>query len=205
MFGKDRICIIGSGVGWHNSLKYRFTHKIWAVYSAVQHLHGKIDLAFGADPLERLTDKKGKTESIVAMKAVVMSEVFRRKIPIFLPKEYSEHPTSVKYPLKEIVDKFGITYFSNTICYMIAYAVYKEVKSIDLFGINMSYGSEYEHEKGGLEFWLGFAMGKGLKVNIHGKESMVLKTKANSRTILRDGDLYGYSCVYNLKNGIVNP
>ena len=101
------------------------------------------------------------------------------------------------YPLKKIVDKFGITYFANTICYMIAYAVYIGVKQIDLYGINMvpEDTTEYIHEKGGVEFWLGFAIAKGLKVKAHGDKSRVLKTK--------DGKLYGYNCDTNLRNGIV--
>ncbi len=103
----------------------------------------------------------------------------------------------MKYPLREVVDKFGITYFSNTICYMIAYAVYIGVKQLDLYGINMvpEDTEEYYHEKGGVEFWLGFAIAKGLKVKVHGDKSRVLKTK--------DGKLYGYGCDEKLKGGIV--
>jgi len=200
MFGK--VVILGRGTGGEQYPRKIWTHKVWACFSAVQAFHSRIDMAFGADPLELFEKRrsgmsKAKFFANQAMLAVVRHEVGQRNIPIFLPRVYKEWPTSVKFPLREIVDKFGITYFSNTICYMVAYAVYTGVKQIDLYGINMSYGSEYREEKGGLECWLGFAMGRGIKVNIHGALSQVLKTDS--------GLLYGYGCDENLKNGIVNP
>lgn len=200
-----RVVLLGRGTGGELHTRKRFTHKIWACFSAVQAFHNKIHLVFGADPLEVLVNSKGKKADNVAMRLVVMDRCQRQNIPIFLPKVYPEHPTSMAYPLREIVKKFGITYFSNTVCYMVAYAVYIGVKQLDLYGINMDYGSEYEHEKGGLEFWLGFAMGKGIKVKVHGEKSMVLKTKVSRHTkaISKDGNLYGYDCDSRLKGGIV--
>jgi hypothetical protein len=192
MFGK--VVLLGRGTGGEEYVRKLFTHQVWACFSAVQTFHSRIDLAFGADPLEIL-DKTVNGKSNPAMVSVVKYEVERRKIPIYLPRIYDGWPTCRKFPLREIVKKFGITYFSNTICYMVAYAIYTGVKQLDLYGINMSFGSEYTEEKGGLEFWLGYAMGKGIKVNVHGESSQVLKTAS--------GKLYGYGCDKKLKGGIV--
>lgn len=88
------------------------------------------------------------------------------------------------YPIKEVVEYFGVDYFTNTVDYAIALAIYRGFTEIDLYGVNMAFGSEYEFEKPGVEFWIGQAMGRGIKVNVFGSESTILKT--------RDGLLYGY-------------
>ena len=181
-----RVVILGRGKGFlaykdFNSLS---THKIWACYSVVQ-MVDDVDLVF--DPHNR--NKPTPEEERVTKK------IKKLKIPIFLQKVWPEYPNSMKYPLREIVDKFGLTYFSNSVCYMIAYAIYIGVKQIDLIGVNQIGKEEYINEKGGVEFWIGFALGKGLKVKVHGERSMVLKTKS--------GRLYGYGCNQKLNDGIV--
>jgi len=87
------------------------------------------------------------------------------------------------YPLKEIIEYFGTDYFSNTVDYAIALALYEGFTEIDLYGVNLSCLSEYIYLKAGVEYWIGRAQGMGAKVRAYG-ESSVLKTK--------DGKLYGY-------------
>ena len=82
------------------------------------------------------------------------------------------------FPMKRIIKKFGCDYFSDTICYMIAYAldqvtrvVNGEVKlkypmQIRMYGADMYTTDEYEKEKGGIEYWIGYARGLGIKVEV---------------------------------------
>lgn len=83
---------------------------------------------------------------------------------------------SRRYPYKIIVKKFGTEFFSCTVCYMIAYALYKGYDYIRMYGIDMITTKEYEREKGGVEFWIGIAKGMGCKVEIS-KGSAVCQTK----------------------------
>ena len=82
---------------------------------------------------------------------------------------------AIPYPYYEIKDFFQIDYFSNTFCYMIAYALYKDYKTIRLSGCDMSEYGEVSLEKGGVEFWIGIARGRGAKIVID-EGSMLLKT-----------------------------
>jgi hypothetical protein len=93
------------------------------------------------------------------------------------------------YPLDHIVKFFGTDYFSNTVDYALALAIYEGFTEIDLYGVNMSYGGEYFWEKPGVEFWVGMALGRGIKVTVHGEKSTIMKT--------RDGLLYGYGTPQN--------
>ena len=100
---------------------------------------------------------------------------------------------NVRFPYDRIVERFGIQdseYFSNTICYMVAYALYKGYKKIRLYGVDLATSTEYILEKGGVEFWLGIAIGMGVKVE-NTKGSMVLKTP--------NGVPYGHKYSVNMK------
>ena len=92
-------------------------------------------------------------------------------------KELKQH----LYPLARIDKKFKVNgFFSNTICYMLAYALDFSTKivngklvlkpdafeKISIYGVDMLTKDEYELEKGGLEFWLGYAMGLGIEIEI---------------------------------------
>ncbi len=91
------------------------------------------------------------------------------------------------YPMRRVVRKLGCDYFSDTICYMLVYAIdqatYKEGDSIKLkypicirlYGADMNTPDEYATEKGGIEYWIGFARGLGIKVIIS-DGSMLCKT-----------------------------
>lgn len=88
------------------------------------------------------------------------------------------------YPLQEVIAYFGVDYFTNTVDYALALAIYEGFSEIDIYGVNMTFGSEYEFEKPGVEFWIGQALGRDIKIKVHGETSTILKT--------RDGLIYGY-------------
>lgn len=71
------------------------------------------------------------------------------------------------FPLDEIIKAFGSSFFTNTISYMIAYALYKGVKAIYLYGVDMDSMSEYEHQKASVDYWIGFARGRGVIVTVN--------------------------------------
>lgn len=70
-----------------------------------------------------------------------------------------------KYPLDEIIKKFGSRYFTNSISYMIAYAIYKRYKKINLYGVDVNVSSEYVFERPSIAYWCGVANGRGITVN----------------------------------------
>lgn len=69
------------------------------------------------------------------------------------------------YPLNTIIEKFKTNYFNNSIAYMIAYALYKGYKQINLWGVDIEKRSEYEFERPCVLYWIGIARGYGVQVN----------------------------------------
>jgi hypothetical protein len=101
----------------------------------------------------------------------------------------------IEYPLDAIIRKYNTTYFCNSVAYMIAYAMFTDVKSMDLYGIDHLTGQSYLTERAGAEYWLGRAAQSGMEINVS-LGSAILHTM--------NGKMYGYDCFYDGKNPTYN-
>lgn len=103
--------------------------------------------------------------------------------PVYMQSEWDVLKTSVKYPLQDIINKYG-TYFTNTISYEIALAIEEGFKEIHIYGVDMAVsqitangiGDEYAHQRPSVEYFLGIAKGMGIKIYIP-DEADLLKTR----------------------------
>lgn len=86
------------------------------------------------------------------------------------------------YPFGEVCSRFDTDYFSSTLDYAIALALYRDFGEITLYGCTMSF-ADYGKLKCGADFWCGVAKGMGVKLRVHG-ETTIMKTT--------DGLIYGY-------------
>ena len=167
-----KVHIIGKGQGWQLAPKNGET---WGVNDLV--LRRDVKKVFD---MHNLIPRFGEE-----LKWATVEKVNALKIPFFSVRKYSEIPTSISYPLDEVIDALGTDYFTNSIDYMIAYAVYTKVDEINLYGVNMVVGSEWAFEKPGVDFWVGYAKGRGIEVNVFGRHSEIMQS--------RNKKLYGYN------------
>ena len=103
--------------------------------------------------------------------------------PVYLHEKYPELPNALAYPLKEMAEEFGANlfrrsvktpdktvdtknapYLSSSIAYEIALAIYEGFEEIHLYGVDLNTESEYAWQKPGVEYLLGVAVGRGIKV-----------------------------------------
>ena len=74
------------------------------------------------------------------------------------------------FPLDKVFEYFsgyiGNKYFTSTISYMIAYAIYKGFTEIFLYGVALNGADEYKAQRQAVEYWIGIAEGRGIKVFI---------------------------------------
>ncbi len=102
------------------------------------------------------------------------------EFPIFMQDHYDDVPSSVKYPLDEIINDllpsikrdYGkgieqVKHFTSSCADAIALAIYLGKKQIELVGIEMTSDTEYVRQRDGVTFWLGVAVGKGINIVIH--------------------------------------
>ncbi len=95
-------------------------------------------------------------------------------------KKYNTQMFTVHHPIKlgkhvlnakkwdwtKLRDAFGTDYFTSSICYMLAQAIYEGYEYILLLGCDMSTKLEYFIQKAGVEFWIGYALGLGRIVEV---------------------------------------
>jgi uncharacterized small protein (DUF1192 family) len=86
-----------------------------------------------------------------------------------------ELPYAKPYPIEEIKAKFG-NYFTSTIAYMIALAIYEDAKEIGIWGIDMMGDEEYARQRPCCEYYLGMARALGINVVI-AEESPLLRAE----------------------------
>jgi hypothetical protein len=182
--------VCGTGQGWELVPKQTEATVICLNdYIQFERYQVKMDYLMLMDSL----DQKPNIVSGAQNLGEVIARINALKVPLIAPYKYAEIPLSEEFPLEECVKEFGLPYFTNTICYMIAFALLKGAKEIQLFGVNQAGSHEYTEERSGVETWLGIAMGRGVRVIVNGQNSTLFRFKGRYG---RSGLLYGYLAGY---------
>jgi hypothetical protein len=87
-------------------------------------------------------------------------------IPIITTKEWDEWPRCVKYPLEEVLIATKQAYFTETIQYMIAFAIMCDVECIEFFGCDYMLHDRQPGQRANSEWWLGYAHAKGIRIKV---------------------------------------
>jgi hypothetical protein len=137
-------------------------------------------------------------------KSVAYNKWLRQKhpFPIYMQKIHKEVPSSVVYPLKEVIadclpgllergelpindlGKLKMReYFTSSFAYMIGLAIHEKFDVIEIYGVDMENDTEYGYQRPCGEFWIGLALGRGIKI--------VLPEPC----LLCNAPLYGYDVV----------
>jgi len=180
-----KICICATGSGWQLA-PIESEKIIYALndYVNVEKYGIKPDVLFIMDVL----DEKPGVVSGQTNLGETIQRINMMRVPLVAPFKYEEIPLSQSFPIEQCVKEFGIPYFTNTIAYMIAYALLQNPEEIEIYGVNQAGSHEYTEERGGVEYWLGIANGRGVKVTINGKDSQLLRYKGRYGREL----MYGY-------------
>jgi hypothetical protein len=167
-----RVNIVGSAPGYKDAPEDN--GYIWGVNNV--HLLREVDLIIDVHA-NRMSPKEFKDK-------YHMSVVDVKQIPMYAIDKIDGRPNIERYPIEHIMEEFDTDYFGCGIDYMIALAVYLGAEEIHIYGVWLSMESEYARQKPSVEFWIGIAKGRGVKVEVHGDRSNVLRT--------HNGRLYGY-------------
>lgn len=192
-----KVLICATGSGWE--LAPKMSEKIiYALndYVNLEKYGLKPDVLFIMDVLD---EKPGVVSGQNDLREII-ARINAMKIPLVAPFKYDEIPMSEPFPLEDCVRTFGMAYFTNTIAYMMAYALMCGAKEIELYGVNQAGSHEYTEERGGVEYWLGVANGKGVKVTINGKDSQLMRYKGRYGNNILYGYLQSYEDIVASKN-----
>ena len=109
---------------------------------------------------------------------------------VYMQRRFDEVPKSIAYPIAETLklterahfykngERLPVKYLNSSVDYAIALGIQKGYKKIEIYGVELETQTEYFYQRAGFTFWLGYAAGAGVELEIH---SSVL-----------DAPLYGY-------------
>jgi hypothetical protein len=195
-----KIALIGLGasqidyvIGVENSKTW---DEVWVVNSALSVFD--CDRVFMMDPASRYldTDDAGN-----------QTEVMRRLLPSFSKPIYScelddRVPAIVEFPLKEVIKDQRCAYLNTTVAYALAFAAYKKIGHLDLFGMDFSYKHNLhfaEAGRGCLEFWICKLISSGITVGVSPRSSLL------DQNVEIEDRLYGYHRLSNPKIAMPDP
>lgn len=100
-------------------------------------------------------------------------------VPVILQDQHPDVPRSKRYPLGEVVTWLtratahegsaannNGAYFSSSIAYMVALAMFLQVSEIHIYGVDLTDDTEYAHQRPNTEYLIGLARGMGIRVVI---------------------------------------
>ena len=186
---KDKVCLVGFAEG-HRHLA-PFDDPDWEIWG-LNRLHmvqpARYDRWFEVHALGMYLGAKGAPVDTGHLE-------FLRTFPgpIYLrPQDVGlvQCPSGVPYPVNRVLADFG-SYFTNSISWMMAMAIGMGFKEMMLVGVDMAQdgvfvtGSEYRQQRPSCEYFLGIAVGKGMKVHLPPGSDLL---KASHLYGLEDGD-----------------
>lgn len=141
------------------------TTEIWSLNRCYTFLH-RWDRWFEVHEADLYQGKTGLREA-----SYVEEQLMQSKVDIYMLHPDPNIPRAVQYPKEEIIEYFGIDYFTTSIAYMLALAAWENVQGqtiteVQMYGIDMSAFSEYSEQLPSVSFWLGVLKGQGVKINI---------------------------------------
>jgi len=164
--------------------RHKFANEVWAI-NALGNLFA-CDLVFHMDDIriQMVRAEAAPDSNIAAMVEWLKSS----PVPVITSRAHKDFPALEEFPLEEVLNNLGHDYFNNTAAYAVAFAIHTGATTISLFGMDYTYPNVHHAEKGRacVEFWLGVAHQRGIKINL--PKATSLMDSINSQA----DRLYGY-------------
>lgn len=96
----------------------------------------------------------------------------QKAFPIYMQQKLPDIPMSVEFPVQMIIKEFG-RYFTNSISWQLAMAIWEGFKEIHVYGVDMAQNDEYAEQRPSCEYFIGLARGAGIKVYVPEKSDLL--------------------------------
>lgn len=160
---RDRVAIVGGGPTRKKAPYKNKNWDIWA-FSSTHDRYPRVTRWFEihalADLKQQLAGKKKGRRTYPNY----MRFMRRLRCPVYMQRRHRSIPYSVPFPKKKVLKAFGRC-FTSTASYLIALAILEGYKVIGLWGIDLR-GSSYDRQRPAIEYLLGVARKRGIRVYI---------------------------------------
>lgn len=122
----------------------------------------KLHRAFEIHDMHDITQFHGHTPA--SLKEYLEKISFCRRL--YMADAYPEVPGAERYPY-ELVSQVCGNYWESSIAYMVGLAIVEGAEEISIYGVSMKANEEYFYQRPNLEYLIGLATGRGIKVHVH--------------------------------------
>lgn len=165
MQGLDIIHILAKGPTWFNCPEGKDVgenEEIWGLNSVYMDRQC-IDRLFIMHDVRKLA---------LAEDYNMVDNINKLNIPVYTNVAVPVLDNNILFPAGEVVDYFQMPYMMNVICWMLALAIIQKPKNISMYGADYFFGIDID-EKACTEFWLGIALGMGIKLGLPDRSALL--------------------------------
>lgn len=187
---KDKLAIVGAephtrdNAPWENAEYDIWTFADWGPKEWVKRCDALIEI-------HRPTGRSGYTEH--PRSPEYWGWLQKTETPVYMYPADPRIKNSVDYPLDSVLAMLkhannksrAFQPLNSSLAYALALGVLKKYPQIDVYGVEMTHSSEYRSQQPIFAFWVGFAAGRGIKLNIQCTEGLFIQP------------LYGIEELYN--------
>lgn len=87
-------------------------------------------------------------------------------VPLYMQESYESIPSAQRYPFEDVARTLGKPYWNSSIAYAMALAIHEGASEIGVYGVQMDATDEYSYQRYNMEWLIGLAEGRGIKVHI---------------------------------------
>jgi hypothetical protein len=173
------VAILGLGPSLHEFISITrrlggasaFCDEVWGINAVGDVV--KCDRIFHMDDvrIQELRAAENPSGNIAAMLAWMR----KHPGPIVTSRTHPDYPGLEAFPLECVLNIEPYGYFNSTAAYTIAYAVWRGVSKMTIFGFDFTYPNAHHAEKGRacVEFWLGIAAARGIQIGMPKNTSLM--------------------------------
>lgn len=173
------VCILGLGPSLGQYLeivkrlgnRHSYADEVWGINAVGGVL--QCDRIFHMDDvrIQELRAEAKPTSNIASM----LKWIKTHPGPVYTSRSHDDYPGLEDFPLEDVLNHFGFAYFNNTAAYAVAYAVHIGVEQLSIFGCDYTYQNVSHAEAGRacVEFWLGQAGARGIKLTLPQSTSLM--------------------------------
>ena len=121
------------------------------------------------------------------------------RIPVYMQTVDDGVPASIEYPLREVLSMLPIKVkglsarpLNSSIAYAIGLAILQGYEEIDLYGIEMASSSEYRSQQPIFSFWVGFAAGRDIDLNINCTDKLFIQPLYGYEETMNNDKIHSY-------------
>jgi len=155
-----KIAIVGTAPTWVNA---PFNDPSWEIW-------GMFGTSVPAPRLDRLYELHDRRTIIPLAEQTYPDGAYWKKAASmgenFITRDaYEQCPQATRFNFQKLLEKYG-PHFSSSVAWLIAQAIEEKPDTIGLWGVNMQHDTEYGHQKPACCFFMGWARGMGIDIQL---------------------------------------